>query len=340
MIEQPIDLTHPEFVDIDRHFARFIKGFGEGPLPAVAAALLSRNLRCGHICLDLGTGPVAFADPPLAFTWPELETWQKAFAENRAVGGPDQGRPLVLGGAGRLYLRRYWEYEKALAQGILIRCQDQTPINSGTVDLQDLAIKTALARRFVVISGGPGTGKTTTVLRILERLVSEPGGEKLRIALAAPTGKAAARLQETLRSGVGNGLAQERLPKSASTLHRLLGSRRNSVYFWHDAKNPLPVDLVVVDEASMVSLTMMAKLFHALPEKARVILLGDRDQLSSVEPGAVLGEIANAASEPGPLRGGLVVLEKNYEISVENRGRIKRFSARSATESRVVPQPM
>jgi exodeoxyribonuclease V alpha subunit len=324
MTEQPIDLEHREFADIDRQFARFIKDFGEGDLAPVAAALLSRNMRHGHICLDLNGAPANFGDPPLPFAWPDLKAWQKAFAKNRAIGRPDQGRPLVLDGAGRLYLRRHWEYEKALAKEILMRCQDQTPISSGRGDRQDLAIETALARRFVVISGGPGTGKTTTVLKILERLVSAPGGEKLRIALAAPTGKAAARLQETLRSGVGNGLTQDRLPNSASTLHRLLGPRHNSVYFWHDAKNPLPVDLVVVDEASMVSLTMMAKLFDALPEKARVILLGDRDQLSSVEPGAVLGDIASAASEPGPLQGSLVVLKKNYRFG--NRSNIFALS--------------
>jgi exodeoxyribonuclease V alpha subunit len=128
-------------------------------------------------------------------------------------------------------IRRYWEYEKALDQEMLIRCQDQTPISSGTGDLQGLAIETALARRLVVISGGPGTGKTTTVLRILQHLVSQPGGEKLRIVLAAPTGKAAARLQETLRSSSGSGLSPDRLPKSASTLHRLLGYRPSSVIF-------------------------------------------------------------------------------------------------------------
>ena len=312
MSETPVLLAHPEFTDIDRHFARFIDGFGEGNLPAVAAAMLSRNMRHGHICLDLGRGPVEFEE--LAFSWPELETWQKAFAKSRAVGRPDEGRPLVLDGAGRFYLRRYWEYEKALARGILMRCDRQTPANPVMSDLQDLAIETALARRFVVISGGPGTGKTTTVLRILERLVSEPGGEKLRIALAAPTGKAAARLQETLRAGGANGSSQDRLPKTASTLHRLLGRGHSSVYFRHNAKNPLPLDLIVVDEASMVPLTLMAKLFDALPERARVILLGDRDQLSSVEPGAVLGDIANAASEPGPLSGSLVVLKKNYRF--------------------------
>ena len=314
----PTLLTHPEFADIDRHFARFINDFGEGELPAIAAAMLSRNIRHGHICLDLVKGPVHFDEPLPVFIWPKLETWEKAFTKNRAIGGPADGRPLVLDNAGRLYLRRYWEYEKALAEAILLRCDSQTPANPRTGDLQELAIETALARRFVVISGGPGTGKTTTVLKILERMLSQPGGENLRIALAAPTGKAAARLQETLLAGGANGVRQDRLPKSASTLHRLLGSRRNSVYFRHNAKNPLPVDLVVVDEASMVPLTLMAKLFAALPHRANVILLGDRDQLSSVEPGAVLGDIARAASEPGPLQGSLVVLDKNYRFGNES----------------------
>lgn len=143
--------------------------------------------------------------------------------------------------------------------------------------------------------------------------MSEPGGENLRVALAAPTGKAAARLQETLRAGC-SGPLQDHLT-SASTLHRLLGSRNASIYFHHNASNPLPVDLVVVDEASMVPLTMMARLFDALPEKARLILIGDRDQLASVEPGSVLGDIAEAASQAGgPLQGSLVTLRKNYRF--------------------------
>ncbi len=316
MNDTPSLLAHPEFADIDRHFARFIDEFGEGELPAIAAAMLSRNMRHGHICLDLVKGPAHFDEPLPSFVWPKVATWEKAFAKNHTVGGPVDGRPLVLDNAGRLYLRRYWEYEKALAEGVLKRCDSKTPLSPPTGDLQELAIQTALARRFVVISGGPGTGKTTAVLKILERMVSQPGGENLRIGLAAPTGKAAARLQETLLAGGGE--RQDPLPKSASTLHRLLGARHNSVYFWHNAKNPLPVDLVVVDEASMVPLTMMAKLFAALPDKAHVILLGDRDQLSSVEPGAVLGDIAKAASEPGPLRGSLVVLTKNYRFGNES----------------------
>jgi exodeoxyribonuclease V alpha subunit len=314
----PALLTNPGFADIDRHFAEFISEFGEEELPAVAAAMLSRNIRHGHICLDLVDGPPRFDEPLTTFSWPELEAWRKAFARSRAIGGTDDVRPMVLDHAGRLYLRRYWEYEKSLAERILLRCDGRAPVNPGTADLQELAVETALARRFVVISGGPGTGKTTTVLRILERMVSKLDGEKLRIALAAPTGKAAARLQETLLAGGGNTVVHNRLPKSASTLHRLLGSRPNSVYFKHNAKNLLPVDVVVVDEASMVPLTLMAKLFEALPERAQVILLGDRDQLASVDPGAVLGDIAKAASEAGPLRGSLVVLEKNYRFGNES----------------------
>ena len=234
------------------------------------------------------------------------------------AGKAAEGKPLVLDEEGRLYLRRYWEYEESLAAQILKRCGGPGAITKTGLDLQEQAVEMALVRRFIVISGGPGTGKTTTVLKILERFLGEPGGEKLRIALAAPTGKAAARLQETLQAGA-TGPLQERLPPSASTLHRLLGPRHGSAYFRHHAGNPLPVDLVIVDEASMVPLTLMAKLLEALPQKARLILLGDRDQLASVEPGSVLGDIAEAAGEPGsPLHGSLVALRKNYRFGNES----------------------
>jgi len=306
--------------DIDRHFADFIGSFGGGDLPKLAAAALSRNIRSGHICLDLANGP-APVDEDAA--WPSLKKWKAALKESRAVASGDDdypaasdGSPLVLDKAGRLYLRRYWEYEKFLAAAILGRCDKNPPARSNSGDLHELAIETALAKRFVVISGGPGTGKTTAILKILERLIDAPGGKNLRIALAAPTGKAAARLEESLRGGVkGGALVDERLPKSASTLHRLLGWRSDSSSFRHNSKNPLPVDLVVVDESSMVPLTMMAKLFEALPPQSRIILLGDQHQLASVEPGYVLSDIAEAASQPGsPLHGSLVAFQKNYRF--------------------------
>ncbi len=298
-------LEAAEFADIDRHFSRFILRFGENENAGIAAALLSRAMRAGHICLDLA----ALVAPP-DVKLPTAKAMRAALAESRAVGGPADTTPLVFDGAGRLYLRRYFEYERALAASILARGGGPVPASG---DAQTLAIATALALRFVVISGGPGTGKTTAVLKILTQLVNAPGGETLRIALAAPTGKAAARLQESLRAG-GEALAA-RLIAPASTLHRLLGARGGGLYFHHDAKNPLPADVVVVDEASMVPLTMMAKLFAALPSAARVILLGDRDQLASVEPGAVLGDIAEAASMPGsPIASSLVVLRKNFRF--------------------------
>ena len=313
----PSALGHREFADIDRHFAKFIAGYDGGELAAIAAAALSRNIRSGHICLDLAEGPAQFEQAAADFTWPKPDALLRALKKNRATGGPDDGRPLVLDDAGRLYLRRYWEYEKSLAAAILQRCTGSAPVAASGGDLQQHAIETALARRFVVISGGPGTGKTTTVLKILERMAGGPDGEHPRIALAAPTGKAAARMEESLRGG--DTALHERLPKSASTIHRLLGSRPGSSVFRHNALNPLPVDVVVVDEASMVPLTLMAKLFAALPEKARVILLGDRHQLASVEPGYVLSDIAEAASAAGsPLHGSLVTLEKNYRFGNES----------------------
>lgn len=311
----PPILRGSDFAEIDRHFAAFIAGFGSGDLPAILAGFLSRNIRDGHICLSLAWMP-RLEDRSVSFQWPDLQEWQAALKLNRAIGGPEDGRPVVIDSANRCYLRRYWEYEKRLAQSILARCSVDQPANMPeNENRQETAIQAALLHRFTVISGGPGTGKTTTVLKILTGLIGAAEGQTLRIALCAPTGKAAARLQETLASNSGN------LPglQPASTLHRLLGYRPGTIEFVHNAKNLLPVDVVVVDEASMVPLTLMAKLFDALPPNARVILLGDRDQLASVEPGAVLGDIAEASTQPSsPLAGHLVQLEKNWRFGNES----------------------
>ncbi|MFV0408829.1 MAG: exodeoxyribonuclease V subunit alpha, partial [Paracoccus sp. (in: a-proteobacteria)] len=160
---------------------------------------------------------------------------------------------------------------------------------------QKLAAATAAARPFAVISGGPGTGKTTTVVRLLAALLEQPGGERLAIGLAAPTGKAAARMAEAIRNAKASlPLADELkalLPEEARTLHRLLGSRGDSPAVRHDAARPLALDVLVVDEASMVDLALMAKLVDALPPQARLILLGDKDQLAAVEAGAVFAEL-------------------------------------------------
>jgi exodeoxyribonuclease V alpha subunit len=163
-------------------------------------------------------------------------------------------------------------------------------------DRQRLAAAVAAHRWFSIVAGGPGTGKTTTVARLLAVLQELAGGH-LRVALAAPTGKAAARLTEAVTDATSDLAAedQQRLGVlTAKTLHRLLGSKRGApTRFWHDRENRLPYDVVVVDEASMVSLTMMSRLVEALRTSCRLILVGDPDQLSSVEVGAVLGDLVH-----------------------------------------------
>lgn len=312
-----------EFADIDRHFATFIRRFGgDEKLVPLAAAMLSRSIREGDICLPLGRKPSRLTGPGILdlSKWPTAKEWRSAFSNSKAVGGPDARTPLVLDGFDRLYLRRYWDYQQRLAAGLRDKAAGQHTKSRGKAGTQAAAIDAAATNALTIICGGPGTGKTTTVLHILARLFQTPGNERLRVALAAPTGKAAARLEETVRTGLETlecpDDVKARMPRSASTIHRLLGSKGNSVYFRHDRQNPLPIELLVIDEASMVSLPLLCKLLDALPLRCRVILLGDHDQLASVEPGAVLADIVDAAALPGSALGNAVVtLEKNYRFS-------------------------
>jgi len=313
----------PEFADIDRHFANFIGRFGgDDSLVPLAAAMLSRSIREGNICLPLDRAPShpTDASDPGVLKWPPPEEWRSILAKSKAVGGPDAQTPLVIDASDRLYLRRYWNYQQRLAVALQTKAAGNRTGVSGKAGTQSGAIDAAVTNVLTIITGGPGTGKTTTVLHILARLLQQAGNERLRVALAAPTGKAAARLEETLRMGLESldcpDEVKTRLPVNASTIHRLLGVRGNSIYFRHDRQNPLPLDLLVIDEASMVALPLLSKLLDALPERCRLILLGDRDQLASVEPGAVLADIVDAAVSPDSLlRNAVVTLEKNYRFS-------------------------
>lgn len=309
------------FSAIDLHFGRFMMGLsGDNSFEIfLAAALVSRATRCGHVCLDLKS----LAERPLfpetegSAILPNLDSWIDSLEKNRSVGRPGEYKPLIIDDKARLYLYRYWDYERKLGDFIVRRvrrsdlmvntdaCNFKTVLDNyfpmqhladEEINLKRVAAWLAVKRQFMVITGSPGTGKTTTAAKIIALLIELAADkEKIRIALAAPTGKAAVRLQEAVIKSLSSSSFSERvkakMPRKATTIHRLLGWAYYSPYFYHNAENPLPVDVVIVDEASMIDLPLMSKLVQALPESAKLILLGDKDQLSSVEAGAVLGDI-------------------------------------------------
>jgi len=324
-------------------FARFVATLGTvaptRTTPLLLAALVLSELEGrGHSCLlldDLAGDPAAllgWADEDwkaLARAAKPLPRGVKGWITQLAaceqvwrVGDFDYDQPLVLDDA-RLYLRRYWRDETLVASNVRTRAQERHPVDidaahtwiealfgaqraGETPDWQRIACAVALRGAFAIITGGPGTGKTYTVARLLALLfATAPDAARQRIALAAPTGKAAARLKQSidkalgeLAERVGNALPLRELTArmgAARTLHSLLGARPDTRSFAHHRGNPLDVDVLIVDEASMVHLEMMASLLDALPPGATLILLGDKDQLASVEAGAVLGDLCHDA---------------------------------------------
>lgn len=286
-------------------------------LLVLSAALVSEKNQQGDVCVVLDqyqNQPLFIANSPLAQSIPfgiSTESWQKNLLDAPCAGNPGDLAPLILED-GRLYLSRFWFYETQVASSILARLENPVSINHlhFFTDLKKLfpgvektdepndqmkAVAIAASHRFSVISGGPGTGKTTTVVKLLALLLSQEPG--MRIKLAAPTGKAAmrlvdsihARLTDNVSNSIGDDSIRDLIPTEASTIHRLLGYGNQNFRYSND--NQLAVDCIVVDEASMIDLTLMYHLLDALPQHARVILLGDRDQLASVAAGNVLGDI-------------------------------------------------
>jgi exodeoxyribonuclease V alpha subunit len=341
MFEQ--DIAQHRLRPLDVALARFL---GERDAAASApllwlAALLSRQLADGHLCLDL-TALDALADEQ---QWPPA--WHallQRFHENDAAlasplvadaDGQPANAPLVRDGR-RLYLRRYWNHERHVAAAIRERLErvqaapaqlgeelqrlfppagagsqkavDREPVAAEAaaagvaIDWPQIACALAARGAFTVITGGPGTGKTTTVVRLLgllQTLYLREHARPLRIRLAAPTGKAAARLNASIATQLAaldvDEATRTAIPAQVDTLHRLLGARPDTRRFRHDRTNPLHLDVLVVDEASMIDLEMMSAVLAAQPAAARLILLGDKDQLSSVEAGAVLGDLCRRA---------------------------------------------
>ena len=328
---------------LDKAFVAFLADLDPAAdsLVLLAAALTSHQLGHGHVCLDLFE---TLKEPDFALSLPpegdvlstpmllpsallkalDGATWCQALADSLLVAEAGDNseaaaqKPLVLSDR-RLYLRRYWTYERRIDAALHRRLAQAEPAPSdlpqrldalfgaastapdALIDWQKLACALATRGAFSIITGGPGTGKTTTVVRLLALLQSPAveRGKPLRIRLAAPTGKAAARLTESISHQVQTLKVPEdvrqKIPSDVTTVHRLLGSRPGTRHFRHHAGNPLPLDVLVVDEASMIDLEMMANLLDALPPHARMVLLGDKDQLASVEAGAVLGDLCRDA---------------------------------------------
>lgn len=339
--------------DVDLHLARHLLALDARPVPEVALAIaaLSRANADGNVCLDLaavaGTRLFAGDHGYPGIPAPACDAWLGALRASvlvatAAAAAPTQTAPLVLDDQGRLYLQKYFAFERAIVDDITARVGAPCAVAEAALqaalaqcfagrepgDTQMLAAATAARHPFAVITGGPGTGKTTTVTRLLAVLLMLAGDRPLRIALAAPTGKAAARLGDSIgkavaelrRSGLDEALLA-RIPAEASTLHRLLGWQPGNG-FRHHAGNPLPVDLLVIDEASMIDLSLMARLLAAVPRTARLVLLGDRDQLASVEAGNVLGDLCNhgdtatpdgdARADAAPIARSIAVLTRSH----------------------------
>jgi exodeoxyribonuclease V alpha subunit len=276
----------------------------------VAAGRASLATAEGHVCIPLG----AIASE---FEGKSADALRELLLASGMAGMP-QGEPLplVLDGADRLYLRRYFDYERRLAENLVRRASlgAAPPAPGAKPDWQKHAVALAMSRRLTVISGGPGTGKTTTVAALLGRILQE--NPQARIALAAPTGKAAARMLDGLRAAVLPLVVGERLPSESHTIHRLLGVTPEAGRFRHDASNPLPLDALVVDEASMLDLALAARLVEAVPESARLVFLGDKDQLAAVEVGSVFAELS--AREGSPLAANVVWFTESYRFAADS----------------------
>ena len=322
--------------DIALHFAGLLHRLDPNADESVllAGALAGERVISGEVCIDLvrlASSTVFDSDDAPGMSTPDLDVWQQALKSSPLISDGTATAPLVITPDGCLYLYRYFELERRLAELIVQRTQicdvsiDSTQLEAALEALfaddatsadQRNAATLAVHNRFTVVSGGPGTGKTATVVRILALLSRLELVAPERVLLCAPTGKAAARLREALADTLPAVTPGDTLPADAVTAHRLLGWRPGKKPRYH-AMRPLNCDLLVLDEASMVDLALMVSILEALPAHARLILLGDRDQLASVEAGAVLGDICRAA-DSGPLADTLAPLTHNWRFGAQS----------------------
>jgi exodeoxyribonuclease V alpha subunit len=307
---------------IDVEFARLCQRLDgrNDPIFALAAAAASQAIAQGHSCLQLsalGELLIANASEPPRVEWPATIAVRDTLAASPLVSSArdPHATPLIFDGSDRLWLRRYFDYEHRVAASLRSRAAALRPLTNPSVrharaptsrdiDWQAIAVALGLRSHLAIISGGPGTGKTTSVLWLLVALLERAESQGIalpRIRLAAPTGKAAARLGESIRERTAaiecsDAVRAAIRADEASTLHRLLGYRPR-VGFRHDRAQPVAADIVIIDEASMIDLPLMAHLLDALADETALVLLGDVGQLASVEAGHVLASIGASGSE-------------------------------------------
>lgn len=327
---------------------------------------LSVELRTGHVCLDFSQQNYnqiekRFSETlveqinlqlasPTRQDWLKLLQNKKKSEQNNLISDGTTLSPLVLDDQ-RLYFQRLWHNEQIVAHYLKQATQDQLINNQAAIDpnqtqsildrlfpassefdLQKEAVRKALTNQLTIISGGPGTGKTTTVAKILTGLLLAQPDKTLSIGAATPTGKASARLTESLSKAVIQLKSipepiKNQLSLNALTLHKLLGAKPNSNQFKYNADNPLPFDIILIDEASMIDLSMMAQLILALKPSTKLILLGDKDQLASVEAGAIFNDMCSIdrdSTESHLLQNSLCFLTKSYRFD-EHSG-IKKWA--------------
>lgn len=332
----------PEIIkltQLDKYFADFILRIEPNRSEElwIAAALTSHATGEGHTCLDISL----LKQKEIIVQMPDGKeiVAPKDIAESiincNSIGSAGDYKPLIIEDNKRLYLQRSWSYEQQVVNSILkhsalefsppkgMEAGLERYFNEQTAepDQQKKAVSSALTKGFTVISGGPGTGKTSTVARILALLVELNTENKPRILLAAPTGKAAMRLKQAVSQATDKLPISEDLRPSlaveVSTIHRLLGVISGSTRFRKNRDNQLACDVLIIDETSMVDLPLMAHLLEALPDKARVVMLGDRDQLASVEAGAILADLCSGGTyrdhkKPLP---SVIQLTKSYRFA-------------------------
>lgn len=343
------DPFEPLTIHFAQHMCR-ISGMESAEL-FLAAGLLCHEIARGNTCLELAnyageSSKKFFIENETELRFPVLEQWKSALESSYGVGIQSSETPIRLeneNGSPALYLSRYWQYEETLAKGILKKLSQPLkrvhidnnllnnlfPIQNEADQIPKQAALSALQHQFSVITGGPGTGKTTIVVKLLALMIADHmnvhPAEPFRYQLVAPTGKAAARLKESILarkddlkaiSGVTEAVL-DTIHSETSTIHRCLGTIPGKVNFRYNHSLPLPLDCLIVDEASMVDLALMSKLVEAVPEHAKIIFLGDEHQLASVEAGSVLGDICRSLNQNRKFQPAVSKLVKSHRFDSE-----------------------